>query len=149
MRISSDRHFTGRIDGRTCRRRHGDRAERVAAERLSAVGWTIVAANVRVGRDEIDLICVEPGAPATLVFVEVRSRSAPQFGPPEESVDAGKVARLYRAAFALLRHGRLPDGRALPLLPWRVDLISVDARRSGFDDIAGASVRHLRGLSID
>ena len=143
------RHATALPDRRTRRRRLGDRAESLVAGQLAALGWTILAANVRVARDEVDLIGVEPGLPPTLVFVEVRSRTATAFGPPEETVDRAKVARLYRAAFAVLRARRLPDGRTLPPLRWRVDLVSVDARPLRPDEVAGVELRHVRGISVD
>ncbi len=135
----------------TLRRRLGDAAERLVARRLRARGWTILAAGVRVGRDELDLVCLEPGVPPTLVFVEVRSRSSVRFGAPEETLDGAKIARTYRAAFALLRGRQLPDGASLPALPWRVDLVTVDARppaghgaRHVADDVP---MRHLRGVT--
>ncbi|MDQ3870771.1 MAG: YraN family protein, partial [Chloroflexota bacterium] len=85
------------------------------------LGWTVIGAGLRAGRDEIDILAVEPGPPATLVFVEVRSHTTGRFGTPEESVDRDKVRRLYRAAATLGRMGRLPGGAPLPRLPWRVD----------------------------
>ncbi|MFN8622607.1 MAG: YraN family protein [Chloroflexota bacterium] len=129
------------------RRAAGDRAESFVAERLGAAGWAILARQVPVGRDELDLVAVEPapdGNPGTLVFVEVRSARSERFGGPEESVVGRKAARTYRAAFALLRAGALPDGRPLPALPWRVDLVSVvgDPRSSRHTPV----VRHLRGV---
>ncbi|CAN5756260.1 hypothetical protein BH24CHL8_BH24CHL8_00180 [soil metagenome] len=137
----------------TLRRRLGDEAERLVATRLSALGWTILAAGVRVGRDELDLVCLEPGLPPTLVFVEVRSRSSARFGAPEETLDAAKIARTYRAVFALVRGRRLPDGGLLPALRWRVDLVAVDARpspRQAAGDAAdGVQVRHIRGVTPD
>ena len=133
----------------TLRRRLGDRAEGLVAERLSALGWTILAAGVHVGRDELDLVCVEPGRPPTLVFVEVRSRSSDRFGAPEETLDAAKIARTYRAAFALLRDRRLPDGRALPPLAWRIDLVAVDARPLTRTDTEDVHLRHIRGVTPD
>ena len=140
------------VDRRTPRRRLGDRAESLVATQLAALGWTILAAGVHVGRDEVDLIAIEPGLPPTLVFVEVRSRSTDRFGTPEESVDQAKVARIYRAALTLLRARRLPDGRRLPPLHWRVDLVAVDARPltlDGVDGVDGVDMRHLRGISPD
>lgn len=133
----------------TLRRRLGDGAETLVAERLAASGWTVLAAGVRVGRDELDLICVEPGSPPTLVFVEVRSRSSSRFGAPEETLDAAKIARTYRAAFALLRQGCLPDGRSMPRLPWRVDLVAVDGRLLAGHDAGEVRVRHIRGVAPD
>ncbi|MDQ3492842.1 MAG: YraN family protein [Chloroflexota bacterium] len=132
----------------TLRRRLGDGAECLVAERLAGSGWTVLAAGVRIGRDELDLICVEPGLPPTLVFVEVRSRSSSRFGAPEETLDAAKIARTYRAAFALLRRGCLPDGRPMPRLPWRVDLVAVDARPDGGQDPL-VELRHIRGVAPD
>jgi putative endonuclease len=129
-------------DRRTPRRATGDLAEQVAARHLAGLGWAIVARNVRVGRWEIDIVAREP--PDTLVFVEVRSRSGPGLGMPEESVDAGKVARLYAAAGQLLRSGGLPGReREVGAGTFRVDLVSV---------VRGGDGRwrlrtHLRGLA--
>jgi Holliday junction resolvase-like predicted endonuclease len=121
----------------------GDEAEAAVATILGRAGWRVLARNVRIDRDEIDIVAVEPGDPDTLVLVEVRSRTAPSFGPPEESVDARKVARLYRAAWALVRGGLLPGGVPLPAGPWRVDLVTLG--RDGAS--APWHVRaHLRGL---
>jgi putative endonuclease len=138
------------------RRGSGDRAEAFVAERLREVGWRIVGRQVPVGRDELDIVAVEPSSggapgPGTLVFVEVRSARDGRFGAPEESVVGRKAARTYRAALALLRAGALPDGRALPHLPWRVDVVAVTGLGTdGADGPAGAlpllRVRHVRGI---
>src|SRR4051794_29776093 len=88
------------------RRAAGDLAEAFVAERLTALGWSIIARQVAVGRDELDLVAVEPATQDgadTLVFVEVRSARSERFGGPEESVVRGKAARTYRAAMTLLR----------------------------------------------
>lgn len=127
----------------------GDLAEGVVAGQLTALGWTVLAAGVHVGRDELDLIAVEPGLPPTLVFVEVRSRSSARFGAPEETLDAAKLGRTYRAVFALLRERRLPDGRPLPPLRWRVDLVAVDGRPLRPEEVGGIELRHVRGIAPD
>jgi Holliday junction resolvase-like predicted endonuclease len=87
-------------------------------------------------------VAVEPDPVPALVFVEVRSASGTAFGDPVESVGARKVARLYRAAWELERAGRLPDGGALPALPWRVDLVTVVRDSGSRWRLAG----HLRGV---
>jgi putative endonuclease len=127
----------------TPRRRTGDQAEEAVARHLSALGWTIVARNVRVGRSELDIVAIEPAPRETLVVVEVRSATVTTFGDPVESVRPAKVARLYRAAWDLARAGRLSDGRALPTLPWRVDLVTVV--RHG--DRGWRLADHLRGVT--
>jgi Holliday junction resolvase-like predicted endonuclease len=129
----------------TPRRAAGDQAEEAAAGYLIGLGWSVLARNVRVGRAELDIVAVEPGVADAFVVVEVRSRSGPRFGAPEESVDAAKVARLYRAAWDLGREGMLPDGRRLPLGPPRVDLVALvrdRARGTGWQLHV-----HLRGLA--
>jgi Holliday junction resolvase-like predicted endonuclease len=138
----------GSADRRTVRRLRGDRAETEAAAHLRERGWRILATQLRVGRDEVDLLALEPGSPPTVVVVEVRSRSGTRFGLQEERVDAGKVRRLYRAAAALRAAGRLPDGTALPGRAWRVDLLAIDlAPPSGGSDVGRPlGIRHLRGL---
>ena len=110
-------------------------------------GWTVLATNVRVGRDELDVVAVEPDDGACLVFVEVRSNVDGRFGAPEESVVGGKLRRTYRAAWHLLRLGMLPDGTALPRLRWRVDVLIVEQRPNLARDVGGPLVRHLRAVA--
>jgi Holliday junction resolvase-like predicted endonuclease len=120
----------------------GRLAETAATEHLRAIGWGILGRNVRIGRDEIDIIALEPGPVRTIVVVEVRSRSGHGFGDGRESVDARKVARLYRSASSLRRRGFidhlvLPDGT-----DWRIDLLSLVRDRGGSWSVAA----HIRGL---
>jgi putative endonuclease len=107
---------------------------------LVSRGWIVLARNVPAGRHEIDVLAIEPGRAPTLVFVEVRSRSTDGFGEPEESVVGRKAFGMYRAAATLAAAGTLPDGRELPRLPWRVDLVSVVTERGG------TQIRHIRGV---
>ena len=143
----------------TRRRASGNAGERLAVQYLAALGWRVLATQVAVGRDEIDIVAVEPPqqdsqrdpahAPraATLVFVEVRTHTTSRFGAPEESIDRRKVGRLYRSAFALSRLGRLPDGTALPRGPWRVDVLGVDLRPRLTAGVGGPEVRHIRAVT--
>lgn len=98
----------------------------MAAE-LGRRGWTVLGRQVRVGRDELDIVAIDPGPPPAAVVVEVRSRRSPRFGSQEERLDEAKIRRLYRAMSALRATGRLPDGCLLPAgLAWRVDLVALD-----------------------
>jgi len=116
---------------RTTRQRRGTQAEDDAVAYLEQAGWQLIGRNVRLGRDEIDILATDPGPPPALVFVEVRGATSAAFGLPEERVDRAKVGHLYRAARLL------PYERQLPR---RVDLVIVD-RRTG-----RAVFRHLRAL---
>ena len=118
----------------------------LAAEHLVSMGWRVLARRVRAGRNELDIIAVDPGPPAALVAVEVRLRSSSLYGTPEESVDRRKIARLYRAMGTLVAADTLPDGTALPRLRWRVDLIAIDDAPGIARGVGGPSIRHLRNL---
>ena len=63
------------------------RAEDLVAELFRRSGLRILARNWRCRHGEIDLIAEERG---TLVFAEVRMRSAPGFGGAGESVTSAK-----------------------------------------------------------
>ncbi|TMC66092.1 MAG: YraN family protein [Chloroflexi bacterium] len=126
---------------RTPGQRSGDAAETTVAEHLAEAGWTVLARNVHVGRGELDIVAVDPGPPAVLVAVEVRWRARRDFGLAEETFDWRKRRRVRDAAFGLLDRGRLPDGRALPRLSLRFDLILVEPSADGSP---GHRIRHHR-----
>ena len=111
---------------RTPAQRLGDAAEKQVAELLAASGWTILGGNLRFGRNEVDILAVDPGPPATLVVVEVRWRASRAYGVGEETFDWRKRGHLRAAVGRLLEMSALPDGTALPRLPIRIDLVIVE-----------------------
>jgi putative endonuclease len=127
----------------TAAQRIGDAAEALVGARLEARGWTILARNLRLGRDEVDLLAVDHGPPASLVVVEVRRRGRRDFGLAEETLDHRKRAALRRAAGSLLAAGALPDGTRLPRLPLRVDLVAIDGEPGEVP-----SIRHHRAIRV-
>jgi putative endonuclease len=76
---------------------HGRIGEDLAHRYLRSRGCTVVARNYRTlsGSGEIDLVVWDG---ARLAFVEVKTRSGTEFGPPESAVDAEKRERLRIAA---------------------------------------------------
>lgn len=74
----------------------------------------MVARNVRVGRDELDLVAWEG---ATLVIIEVRSARRGAMVDPRETLNAAKQARLRQAT---LRHAQ-----ALSARDARIDFVAV------------------------
>jgi putative endonuclease len=122
--------------------RIGDEGERLAALRLEALGWRVLARNLRLGRDEVDLLAVDPGPPPALVVVEVRRRGRRDFGLAEETLDRRKRVALRRLLGALAGATNLPDGSPLPRLPLRLDLLAMDTGPDG-----RPSVRHHRGIA--
>jgi putative endonuclease len=104
----------------------GARGERLAAERLEQLGYTLVASNftLPVGRSlrgalvlaEIDLVAYDS---STLCFIEVKTRASDWFAAPEANVDLRKQRQVARAARAYRRMFGLKD------TPYRYDVVSV------------------------
>jgi len=93
----------------------GAAAEAAAARFLAARGLSLVHANYRCRRGEIDLVLRDG---ATTVFVEVRLRTHPAFGGAAESIDARKQARIIAAARHYLA--------GKPESPCRFDVVLLD-----------------------
>ncbi len=87
----------------------GALAEDLALSFLQRAGLVLVARNARSRRGEIDLV-MQDGA--TLVFVEVRQRTADRFGGAAASISPRKQARMWHAAQAfLMRYPSTPGCR--------------------------------------
>ncbi|MCC3278959.1 YraN family protein [Arthrobacter sp. zg-Y40] len=110
----------------------GSRGEELAAQYLAAAGMTIVDRNWRCPEGEIDLVAVDG---ATLVVVEVKTRSSLAYGHPFEAITPAKLARLHGLSAAWVReHGRYFAHR-------RIDAVAV------LDDGAGRPlVEHLQAV---
>jgi putative endonuclease len=131
---------------RTSRGRTGIIAEALARRHLEQSGWTVLDANVIVGRGELDLVALDPDAPGVLVIVEVRATRTGRFGAPEESLDHRKLARLRAAALALLRSGWLHE-HGLHAVTIRLDVVAIDLDPSIGPGAGGPSIRHVRGVT--
>ena len=112
--------------------RTGVRGETLAYWYLRRSGYTMVARNrrARSGAGEIDLIGWDG---SVLSFVEVKTRTGDQGGPPEAAVSRAKQKRITRAAREYMRRlGRRP-------LSFRFDIASV-----AWDPGAGLQVRLIK-----
>jgi putative endonuclease len=104
----------------------GQRGERLAAEHLESLGYTLVASNFKlpVGRNlrgaliqaEIDIVAYEG---RTLCFVEVKTRASDWFAAPEANVDLRKQRQIARAARGYRRMFGIRGE------PFRYDVVSV------------------------
>src|SRR5688572_19752850 len=94
----------------------GLRGEDAAARFLRRLGYVIVARGHKDKIGEIDLIAVDG---RTVVFVEVKTRTADLKGTPAEAVDHDKQKRLTRLAAAYLKRHDLLECKA------RFDIISI------------------------
>ena len=99
------------------RQQTGKVGEGIAADHLRSLGYEIVNTNVRVGRNEIDILAKRDNV---LVFVEVRTRRGDRMGTPEESITPAKQARMVNAALSYIQEQNLPDETE-----WRIDLVAL------------------------
>ena len=103
----------------------GDEAEERALRHLLAQGLTLVERNYRVARGpsargaEVDLIMRAPDAEGTLVFVEVRQRSARTHGGAAATVTRGKQRRCVLGAQFYLSNLKVWP-------PCRFDVVAID-----------------------
>jgi putative endonuclease len=84
--------------------RAGRSGEAQAEKFLKKAGLKIIARNVRVGYDELDLIAKQGD---TLIFVEVKTRANENFGRPAAAVNRAKRKKLSRAAIHFLKNRKL------------------------------------------
>jgi len=110
----------------------GEWGEKQAERMLRRKGWRILGRRVRVGgRDEIDLVARDR---EVLVFVEVKTRAAENFGRPLSAVDRKKRHVLSRAAVGYLKRLRAPG------VCFRFDVVEVVGRVGD----PHPDVRHIR-----
>jgi len=93
-----------------------------AAGYLSRQGYVVLARNVRLGRDEIDIVARDG---SETVFVEVKCRRGDSFGLPEEAITPARYRRLARAIESYLA------ASDETIYSYRVDVIALTVDRSG------------------
>jgi len=96
----------------------GARAEKKALRFLKQQGLRLLDTNFACKAGEIDLIMLDQ---ATLVFVEVRSRSASRFGNAASTIDRTKRQKIRKTADFYLQSHREHSHRIC-----RFDAISID-----------------------
>ena len=102
-------------------RRFRNSAERRAAWWYRLRGYRVLATNVWLAGNELDVVARRG---RQLVFCEVKSKAGEKYGDPAEMVSQEKVRRLRRAAEAWL--ARHPECGACDV---RFDLVAVRGRR--------------------
>jgi putative endonuclease len=73
----------------------GQQGEDLAVKHLKQEGFTILARNVQLGNNEIDIIAREGD---TVAFVEVKTKRGTPLTPPECNVTERKKHKIRRAA---------------------------------------------------
>ena len=109
----------------------GARGEEVAALLLASRGYRILARNVRVGRQEIDLVA-ERGR--LLVAVEVKWRTGDSAA---HAWSRAQRRRCGEAVLTVMAEGRFTDGAERP---WRFDLVTISVVPAGW------TIEHRKGV---
>ena len=101
----------------------GAEGEDVATLYLTSIGYEVRARNVRVGKDEIDVIAWDP-EDEVLVFAEVRTRTkkTEEGFHPEMTAAAKKRQKLRRGARHWVANQEFDGG-------YRIDLVCVQEGR--------------------
>ncbi len=84
----------------------GKWGEKIAVDYLHQKGYTIRECDWHYGHRDIDIIAITPDE-ETLVFVEVKTRTADDLLLPEEAVDAKKIKNLAYAANAYVKFNQV------------------------------------------
>lgn len=108
----------------------GESGEKIAAAYLAKKGYRILATNYTCRLGEIDIVAT---AGNEIVFVEVRTKTGPGFGRPEESVTRTKQRKLVTMAQYYRKAN--PGGPE----DYRIDVIAVTIGSSPKD----TSIKHI------
>ena len=109
----------------------GKQGEKAAAKYLKSLGYKILEKNVRLGKDEIDIIAYDR-RDKVIVFAEVKSRAKfDEDFRPELNAGWWKKEKLKRSARAWVTAHEYEGG-------YRIDLVCV---------AGGKVVNHMRELS--
>lgn len=117
------------LETKTRRQRIGRIGEDAVTARYADMGFSVVARNLHISHNEIDLILQND---THLVFVEVKTRHASpntpsRYGRPAAAIDKGKRERMRKAAEDYLRQ------HPTALQP-RIDVAEVYLRKDSLGD---------------
>lgn len=107
---------------RRSRKELGAWGENLAAKRLEADGYEIVARNWRCARGEIDIVA-QVGK--TVAFVEVKTRRGRKMGAPEAGLTPHKSRKLLQLGAIYVQEHKLIE------VNWRIDLVAVELDNDG------------------
>jgi len=100
----------------------GRKGEGLAQDFLRKKGYKIVATNYRCPFGEIDLIAQDK---ESMVFIEVKTRTNEDFGPPQLAVTARKQKQLIKVALNYLKRNHLHQQDC------RFDIVAINLTQEG------------------
>ncbi len=103
----------------------GKYGEDLATKMLQKKGYVIKERNWSLNGFETDIIAMDGD---TIVFVEVKTRTAGGAGRPEDAVDYERQKRLVVGGNAYVRYHKLD-------CPWRMDIVAIVVPMEGEPEI--------------
>jgi putative endonuclease len=100
----------------------GKKGEEVALRFLKKKGYRIIEKNYVCKLGEMDIIAKEKD---TLAFIEVKTRTTTEFGPPQLAVNSSKQRQLSKVALNYLKEKKLEDAKA------RFDVVAILLEEKG------------------
>jgi putative endonuclease len=100
----------------------GKKGEELALRFLKKRGYRIIEKNYVCKMGEMDIIARERD---TLAFIEVKTRTTTEFGPPQLAVNSSKQRQLSKVALNYLKEKKLEDVKA------RFDVVAILIRPKG------------------
>jgi putative endonuclease len=94
----------------------GKKDEEVALRFLKKKGYRIIEKNYVCKLGEMDIIAKEKD---TLAFIEVKTRTTTEFGPPQLAVNSSKQRQLSKVALNYLKEKHLEEVKA------RFDVVAI------------------------
>jgi putative endonuclease len=94
----------------------GELGEQLATRYLRKRGYRILARNYSTDSGEADIVAYDHGI---IAFVEVKTRTSAEFGPPEDAITSHKMSQMSRVARQYASHFRLYD------TSWRYDCVLI------------------------
>jgi len=98
------------------RKELGRKGEEKALRFLKKRGYRIIERNYVCKMGEMDIIAKEKD---TLVFIEVKTRTSTEFGPPQLAVNSAKQRQLSKVALNYLKEKQFEDVKA------RFDVVAI------------------------
>lgn len=105
----------------------GKKGEELAVEHLTKKGYTILETNYRYLKAEVDIIARKG---EVLVAVEVKTRSTPDFGDPQDFVKKKKIGLMVMAIDEYVNSNKLD-------VEVRFDIVAI------IDNALGVKIEHL------
>ena len=107
-----------KVNNATNRRTSGERYELLAVEYLQKKGWIILATNLHLSSEEIDIVAQDSSG--IIHLVEVRSKRGTWYGSAAESLTRTKKRSLWKSAMLYMSRYHIIESQL------SVDLIAID-----------------------